>query len=1272
MKTSSLVAALAVTVLAGSMASAATNVAVFNFQMTSETPEWKWLEKGLADRIATDFVQDTGLDVVARDRMQMLAAEMRWVPEMATSDPDRMGKVKKALKIEYLVTGVYRVTADGGIHLTGQIVEVDSRKEVARKEVEGKAAEVLALQRRLSAELLAWFSKRTPAEILQRLPVWTRSLPAARALYEGMDLYDQGRYAEGWLKFRQASREDPQYVEAVYWTGKMYYFLHRYGHARRMLERFVYLDTAHPRLGDAMVEYVHTYEASGASGEDLLALYGRLAQRFPNARVWQGREWGHFGDLRSDAWFGYKRMHLLHQLGRDQEVIDMFGPVLNTYQCTPEIARDCRYPYGLVSLMDHYARTGRMARFEIISPRRVIGNVGERLLVKEGTNTWLRFEADGRGLMVEFQPRRLVGGPRPGDREAAFDLPAGLATLGLRAPTGCTFKSLEFRSVTEGTDGHLAVRFRRPDTVQRQIGFGPPTRVTLSEARTKGLHIDAPPLAGIVVAECRFEVAPTGGPVVVKAVGVKAELAPLRSVGCLDVDCAETADFRVYVDGCPVRWHPGLVGPLTPGKHTLQLVPAVGGAPFGQWSREVTVEAGETVRVQGRLPFADAALWDGWTATLLGTPYPPFEPSLWGRERDDTPGIQADDEAIRVVWSRRGDLWAAVSTDGDTFTPPQRIDLPVSSGWNEYAPRLVRDEDGRFVLVFLSGRDAQHRQVPYACWSRDFRHWSNPAVIRDEGFYADYGLFRDARGRLLLDYQDPDGHGALVSPDGFRWTDHRIPGKVLLQSGSGRYESFRITQKKDGQDGPQEGKGKLPSYRVRLLRWTSADLEAWSSEQEVGAFRLKAPFPSARWWVLCGKEGPVLFGFDRWTRWGLGLCEPDASGTWKATGRLWGLLSGPAVPAWHPKWGYLIACVSRAGETQWPRTDCGPRLFRGPTLDPLRTYENSLPPIAFRDGAPEPVKPTVTQVSGGQRGNPIGKVFSPAHHQKVPEVPEGPVGRLTYVPAFRGRAAFVKGREHFRPAPAGCGTVHPQARIVTLEVEGGKVALAFDAEDASAVHFDVVRVDPTGKGDFRNTPAVRRNRLAPVNRPEKGYEYQFAGDPATFQIDGEPRDAGVLVTYHEAGTLGDGRAVRLILGTCAVGTCRFGDDVYKVRLYDRTNNLSVRDPMTFRREDGKLLRDCRGDLIHVDVYEDGNEVTWVSNVRGDPIRYAGRVWRVNDVRVPQGTYGGPVLVDGRWWHLRVSDDGREISAEPYDGPMAEVRVGHPFWRMCLEIGRAHV
>ena len=185
--------------------------------------------------------------------MQRVAERLHWTPELATRDPERMAEIRRQLKIEYLVSGVYRVTG-GQVAITAQIVHVETQREVARKEVSGNVDDVLDLQMRLSAELLSWFSGSAAERILPQLPVWTRSLPAVRALYEGMHLYDQGRYDEGWLKFRQAGRDDPAYVEAQYWVGKMYYFMDRYEHARRAFERFVYMDQAHPRVGDAIVD----------------------------------------------------------------------------------------------------------------------------------------------------------------------------------------------------------------------------------------------------------------------------------------------------------------------------------------------------------------------------------------------------------------------------------------------------------------------------------------------------------------------------------------------------------------------------------------------------------------------------------------------------------------------------------------------------------------------------------------------------------------------------------------------------------------------------------------------------------------------------------------------------------------------------------------------------------------------------------------------------------------------------------------------------------
>ncbi len=1248
-------------------AQAATNVAVFSFQMKSDTPDWRWLEKGLADRIATDFAQSRSLSVVARDRMQALAHQMAWVPEMATTDAGRMGQVRKQLKIEHLVTGVYSVTG-GEIRITGQIVDVESRSEVARKEVTGKASDVLELQRRLSAELLSWFSKQPPAQILKTLPVWTRSLPAAKALYEGMDLYDQGRYGEAWLKFRQASRKDPDYVEARYWVAKMYYFMRRYAHARRALEQFVYLDITHPRLGDAMVEYVHTYESTGAPADALLLLYADLAKRFPNAAIWQGRSWGHFGDLRSDDWFRYKRIHLLTQIGRHEEVVRTSGPLLSGgTRWFPEVERGCKYPYGLVNLMAYHQKTGKMAPFKIVE-RSVVGDLSAILGDEQGKAPWLRFDEKGSAVTVRTAPRRLIGKEASGhDRTAVFDVSSAVLSMGLRAPSGYVFTSLHFTASGEGKDGYLEIKLRRPDNGRGPRGYGPPERAPFPDACSKGIRFAAPPRLGILVAECRFAVNdPKSGPIHVKGITVKPTLARMQNPGTLDVSCQNTSDFCLYVDGALMRWYPGQVGPLSPGTHEVRFVPVGSGTPYGGSSMTVTVRSGQTTPVLGRLPWVEGSPWASWTSALVPAARPAPDPSLWSR-RTGRPAIQADEEALRLVWSFRGDLWSSENTDGKRFSSPRKLGLPVSSGWNEFAPRLVRHESGRFVLTFLSDRDGQHRNLPYVCWSRDFIHWSRPALIVDESVRDRYDLLRDDRGRLILVCDAAKGHRALVSSDMHRWAIETLPGPVLMQDRTGRFHCYRLVRKK-GETYAQE----MVPHAYELHGWTSGDLHTWSERRLLGKFGLDGEFPSASLFAFEDKSGPLLLGFGLVDRWGVGLCEPGENGEWRVAGRVWGLLPGSVSATYHPRWGYLVAALSEGSDAWWPRERCGPYLLRGPDLNPLRQYRNPLPPLAYRKEKEAPTKKQefadkiAPDVGLGWKA--IGKPFHAiAEYWKPPSASKAPVGTLTYVYAFRGRRSSLKGSQHFRPARPGCGTVHPKARVVTMDVGGRKMALALDAEKPDAQHYDVVRLDLTGKGDFRNALRIPRIYFAPRSRRsgQKVFEYEFVADVSDITIGERKMAAGIIIDYEEGAALGSATELGCKFSTCAVGECRFGDKTYKVRFYDYSGNLSVCDPARLRREGDRLAKDAWVDWFCVDVHEDADGLRWFTNVQGEPIRYDGRLWRINRERMPRSLYGHPVLVDGRWWDVHVSADGRQVTAEPCAGPMAYVRLDHPFWRMDL-------
>ncbi|MGB2614805.1 MAG: hypothetical protein WBE06_08880 [Phycisphaerae bacterium] len=1252
--------------LCAPVASAATNVAVFNFQMTSGSPDWRWLEKGLADRIATDFVQSRGLSVVARDEMQLVAQKMNWVPEMATTDAARMDEIRKSLKIEQLISGVYAV-ADGRIRITGQIVDVESRMELARKEVEGPVEQVLDLQRQLSAELLGWFTQRPPAEILETLPVWTRSLPAAKALYEGMDLYDQGRYGEGWLRFRQASRDDPQYVEAVYWVGKMYYFMNRYEHARRSLERFVYMDMAHPRLGDAMVEYVHTYESTpDVSADALLRMYEDMGRRFPNAAIWQGSEWGYFGKWRAGEWLLCKRVHLLAQVGRHEEAVRLSGPVLHSVDWSIELPMGWAVPYGLQNLLEHHART---AALPVVPIQWCPGfSAGETWMIPDPLEgSWLEFDLGCRPQTVRVEPRRLVGDQFSNqDRTMIFNSSWTRGMVAMRAPNGYVFKSLVFRPLTEGDDGRLEVRFRWPEAYQEKSpAWTPSETVDLAVARQEGLRCDAPFGSGLLIAECRVVVKDAhSGPIVVRGIEVAPTLTRIEHPGSMEIHCQDTADFVVHVDGHIARWFSGTVGPLEAGQHTVRLLPVLPGTPYGEWECPVTIEAGKTTRLIGRLPWKEGTLWGDWHSALVGVGYPTPRSSLWQGE-DEQPAVQADDQTIRVIWSFEGDLWSSASTDGETFSPPWKLDLPVSSGWNESHPCLVRDESGRFILIFLSDRDAQHRSLAYVSWSRDFLHWSSPALISDLGASRSCTVFQDHLGRLILDGRKFKTHRVWISSDACHWTPEQIPGRTLTQDEPGRFCCYELTSKK------QAGSDETESYRYQLSRWTSSDLDQWSAEEIVGTFEKEGTCMSLGC-ATQGEHGPVLIltssdGFRT-------PCEPDPQGRWHLVGTPQRVWEGNFSMTHHPRWGYVVAAMQYREPAYWsPSPRCGPHVWRGPDLNPLRKCRAPLPPGNVQEPPPrkEPewadkIAPDVT-LSWAAIGKPFDVI---SEHWPPPDASKIPVGELVYVYAFSDRRDVMEGSRHFSPPSPGSGTVLPKAQVAMFPVGDQKVAVALDAEKADAKFYDVIRLDLTGKGDFRDALKIPRIYLCPERNAsgEGKVEYEFAAGLPAMTFGGRQLAAGIVIGYEEGAVLGSAAKLSYCFSTCMVGECRFGDKVYKVRFYDKTENLDVRDPprpLKGMADPEGPAGDEWGDWFCADCYEDGAGIIKYTNVGEDVIRYDGQAWVINRERIPQACYGNPILVDGKWWVVRVADDDRHVTAEPWTGPTATIHLDRPFWRMVL-------
>ncbi len=798
------------TILIAQPATAGTAVAVFNFHMKSDTPEWLWLEKGLADRVTTDLFQDRSITLMQRDKMQQLARQMNWVPEMM-QDRDQLKKI--SFRARYIISGAYEVEGDT-LTITAQIVDFKTAKEVARRSVSGKTKEALQLVRKLSAELLAWLTKKSPDKILANLPAWTRSIPAAKALYEGVDLYDQGRYGEGWLNFRRASREDPGYIEAKYWVGKMYYFMNRYRHARRAFEEFVYLDDNHPRMGDAIVEHVHTFEKTGASADTLLSLYRDLWTRF------QKEDMDDEILVRADPsltdhitdWLRRRAAIVLQTEGRHREAVDVV-----TRHDIVLGDRAAYYSDEIVTLSMrlHIARTG--------------GTFTAAELWRNWP--WLR----RRGSVVSFSE---------GQREAVSDSDpcnVGPPIYGYEVknvtmafhdclvspPPGHVITSLRFFPLTKAREGTFTVGGARARDDYYEVKTAP-----LETALKEGVVLDHLPRTGLVqvmyrvISKKKFDTKED----VLKAARVVGTFEKLDAFGAIDVLCMNTTQFDVDVDGQWTRRGPGVVGLLSPGKHTIRLYPIAGQWTLCHWGEltvDVDVAADRTTALRATLPGLSGGDTEDWPiSTLIGNDYPGYYDF---DHMKDSYGVATlvDDEAIRLVWPYGLDLWSSVSTDGRTFSRPRKLDLPVSSAWAEKNVDLLRDEQGRFLLRFRSNRGMRHRMKPFLCWSRDFQHWSAPAEIPVSG-----RMFQDSRGQFVLS----GGHPTLdiwSSRDAFAWQQVakiRPPNPGWVLKG-------HVTELEDGtyeilaEESKPRQRGDKNEYPKHVYYMRSRSLKKWADPE---------------------------------------------------------------------------------------------------------------------------------------------------------------------------------------------------------------------------------------------------------------------------------------------------------------------------------------------------------------------------------------------------------------------------------------------------------
>jgi len=655
----------------------------------------------------------------------------------------------KLLEANRMVFGTYAVT-EGQATLSAQVLDISREVVLLETRVGGSYERVLDLERELARRLRAHFLGEPVESVpLKDIAQWTTKIGAAEHLYVGVDLFDRGQFAEAWLRFRQAARADPAYTDPLYWQGRMLYYLMLYENAQPLLDRFFTRWPKHPRAGDAAIEVLDSYRQTESDPRVLREVYARLRDKVdPRTVVHNKATAGAETQTPLRTYIGGFLVQAERALGHYDAAADL---AITLQQESREAYRRSGVhkrhwgfyePLAMFAGIERRMMQGKL-RFDrqMINPQNYRGAViqpepADSRITIPGGRRWIP-------LTVERNERYYIDG-------------LNVYTTWLIAPEGYVF------------DDDVAVRcwFHHEQgtpafLVSVSWGLwiqGESDKFLASSDKGQGTAtIDLPPNTPMFCVTIHLLPDRFGGTAgtnyflkapyadYVERTEIRFALKPQpKNTGHIRVELANVEKARVFLDGRSALLVDGVIRDVDPGEHTLAAYAAKSksldrSSVYDPIERKVVVEAGKTTDVRLEFPFSQVrsmALWT--TPQAIGGRYPAAKlPPKTGEGENCPPcllRVRRGPLTGRLValWSHREELWASYSMDdGDTWTPIERLPIPVNSAHHETAPQLIQDEQGRFCLMFVSDRNTERSFYPYATWSWDLERWTAPGKVAD-------------------------------------------------------------------------------------------------------------------------------------------------------------------------------------------------------------------------------------------------------------------------------------------------------------------------------------------------------------------------------------------------------------------------------------------------------------------------------------------------------------------------------------------------------------
>ena len=188
-------------------------VAVMPLRFVGNDSTLQPLERGFAELLTTDLSRSSQLTVVERARLQALLDEIKLQQSGATDAATnvRAGKIIQAGRI---VSGQI-MQSEQRLRVDAAIVNTTTSQVAGGAANENTLEQLLEIEKNIVLQLfdsLGVVLTTVERNAIEQRP--TRSMQAFLAYSQGLQLEDQGRYADAASRFQDAARIDPAFVQA--------------------------------------------------------------------------------------------------------------------------------------------------------------------------------------------------------------------------------------------------------------------------------------------------------------------------------------------------------------------------------------------------------------------------------------------------------------------------------------------------------------------------------------------------------------------------------------------------------------------------------------------------------------------------------------------------------------------------------------------------------------------------------------------------------------------------------------------------------------------------------------------------------------------------------------------------------------------------------------------------------------------------------------------------------------------------------------------------